>query len=188
MSKYILSCIKLKGWVQMDFFKQLFHKKEVNQAGSKKKQKAEVKRVEFEQKVDDYFAYLLTIYNDYVDQYNKNKAIRELINKKTEAEAYIRNIDNGIRLTQKAYDQINSAPYVYEIPKSIQQYMSACKQQFLLNLEHNLKRDKVIKDLILNQKSNSTMQDANELLANADQHLDSAMNYMEKARENVVNL
>jgi hypothetical protein len=176
----------------MDFFKQLFKKSEgtTGQNGKNKKRKGEEKRLKYQQKVDDYFAYLLTIYNDYVDQYNKNKAIRELINKKTETEAYLRNIDNGIRLTQKAYDQINSAPYVYEIPKAIQQYMSACKQQFLLNLEHNLKRDKVIKDLILNQnqKSNSTMQDANELLAKADQHLDSAMNYMEKARKNVVNL
>ena len=63
----------------------------------------------------------MTIYNDYVDKYNKNKAIRDLINKKTEAEAYIRNIDNGIRLSQKAYSQISSAPYVYEIPKSTQQ-------------------------------------------------------------------
>jgi hypothetical protein len=175
----------------MGFFKDLFQKSnKTDQAGITKKQKTEEKRLKFEQKVDDYFAYLLTIYNNYVDQYNKNKAIRDLINKKTEAEAYIRNIDNGIRLSQKAYDQIQSAPYVYEIPKSIQQYMSACKQQFLLNLEHNLKRDEAIKELILNQNENhnKTMQHANELLAKADQHLDSAMNYMEKARENMVNL
>src|SRR3954462_9992694 len=124
----------------MNFFKRLFHKNiEDDQAGIMKKRKSEEKRLEFEQKVDDYFAYLLTIYNDYVDQYNKNKAIRDLINKKTEeetyirnkkteVEAYIRNIDNGIRLSQKAYSQISSAPYVYEIPKSTQQYMSACKQ------------------------------------------------------------
>ena len=175
----------------MNFFKRLFHKNnEDGQAGITKKQESEEKRIEFEQKVDDYFAYLLTIYNDYVDQYNKNKAIRDLINKKTEAEAYIRNIDNGIRLSQKAYNQISSAPYVYEIPKSIQQYMSACKQQFLLNLEQNINRDEVIREVILNQNENhhKTMEHANELLAKADLHLDSAMNYMEKARENVVNL
>ena len=175
----------------MGFFKRLFQKRnEGNQAVITKKQKAEEKKVEFELKVDDYFAYILTIYNDYVDQYNQNKAIRELINKESESQAYIRNIENGIRLSQKAYNQISSAPYVYEIPKSIQQYMSACKQQFLLNLEHNLKRDEVIKEIILNQNENhhKTMEHANELLAKADQHLDSAMNYMEKARENVVNM
>jgi hypothetical protein len=188
VSKYIP-----QGGSVMNFFKQLFHKNnEVDQAGNKKKQKAEKKRFEYEQKVNDYFAYLLTIYNDYVDQYNKNKAIRDLINNKTEAEAYIRNIDNGIRLSQKAYNQISSAPYVYEIPKSIQQYMSACKQQFLLNLEQNINRDEVIKKVILNENENEnyhkTMEHANELLAKADQHLDSAMNYMQKARENVVNM
>src|SRR3954453_15974341 len=103
----------------MGFFKDLFQKSnKTDQAGITKKQKTEEKKLKFEKKIDDYFAYLLTIYNDYVDQYNKNKAIRDLINKKTEAEAYIRNIDNGIRLSQKAYSQISSALYVYEIPKS----------------------------------------------------------------------
>ena len=48
----------------------------------------------------------------------------------------------------------------------------------------------MFKELILDENENhhKNMEHANELLAKADQHLDSAMNYMEKARENVVNL
>ncbi|WP_338469414.1 hypothetical protein R4Z10_11310 [Niallia sp. XMNu-256] len=170
----------------MNFLKRFFKREDVYHPPTREflNKKTEENQLIMKQKVDDYFAYLLTVYNNYVDDYNKNKAIRELLNKETEIEAYIRNIDNGIRLTGKAMEQIKSAPYVYQLPKSIQQYLSASKTQFLLSLEHHLKRDEVIKQLLTNQKNLAlTMDDANAFLAKSDQHLNSAMHYMDTARE-----
>lgn len=170
----------------MNLFKRLFNLNTEPDPQSEKIQMklTDEKILNIKHKVEDYFAYLLTIYNDYVEQYNKNKAYREIINKNTEREAYLRNIDNGIRLSIKTIQHIKSAPYVYDLPKSIQQYMSASKTQFLLSLEHYVKRDEVIKNILTTGNDHTvTMDHADELLAKADQHLDSAINYMDKARE-----
>ena len=171
----------------MNFFKRLFNLKAgPNPQRDKIKNKnLEEKLFNIKHKVETYFAYLLTIYNDYVEQYNKNKAFRDMINKNTEPEAYIRNIDNGIHLTLKAIQRVESAPYVYDLPKSIQQYMSASKIQFILSLEHYVERDEIIKKILTNNQDSHTvtMDQADEVLAKADQHLHSAMNYMEKSKE-----
>ena len=131
----------MKGAVQMNLFKRLFNKNDKTKLHKKEEKLSN----ELQQKVDDYFGYLLMIYNNYVEQYNRNKALRGFINKDTNVDAYIRNIDNGIRITKKATEHIKTSPYVYEIPKSIGQFMSSTKTQFLLSLEHYMKRDDVIK-------------------------------------------
>ncbi|WP_428908244.1 hypothetical protein [Niallia sp. Krafla_26] len=168
----------------MNLFKRLFNKNDA----TKHHRKTEFSE-ELRLKVDDYFAYLLTIYNNYVEQYNQNKAIRDSINKNLDVEAYLRNMDNGIRLTKKASEHIKTSPYVYEIPKSVGQFMSASRTQFLLSLENYIERDELIKRILTQQVDDRlAMDDANELLAKADQHLNSAMNYMEKTRDLVYSI
>jgi hypothetical protein len=99
---------------------------QINKRGQKKKSKILLQR----QRVDDQIFYLLNIYENYAKHYNQNEDLAESIDLQKNIKSYLENIEHGIILTKSVYEKVQQLPYVYEIPKSTQQYLEAAKKNF----------------------------------------------------------
>ncbi|KAA9023600.1 hypothetical protein [Niallia endozanthoxylica] len=172
----------------------IFHRftkkdKENNKDGKKENVNKKQKKNELKMKqVDHYFGYLLTIYNEFADKYAENEDFKEGLN--PHSKEYIKNLEHGIQLTKKAYDKINAIPYVYDIPKTTQQYMKSSKEQFLMNLENYIKRDEVIKKAIAEAaETGNKIEIFDEFTipftVKAQFHMETATTYMDQARESI---
>ncbi|WP_394232203.1 hypothetical protein [Niallia oryzisoli] len=152
--------------------------------GKTKKIKDELKL----KQVDQFFGYLLTIYNEFADKYSENEEVRQGL--KPHSKEYLKNLEHGIALTKKAHDKIKAIPYVYNIPKTTQQYMKSSKEQFLLNLENYIKRDETIKNKSVEAIESGLITEISDefiipFTVKAQFHMESATNYMDQARQSV---
>lgn len=164
----------------MGIFKTLM-KTEKTSWGSSGKKERQI------QKVDDFIAYLLNLYNNYTEQYDENEALRESLNIHVNVDKYLDNVEYGIVLTRNAQDRIKTLPFVYDLPKGAQEYLRASKNEILSHLDYYIKRDELVKRTISETKNNGTSraqnkEDANQLIIKAHIHFESAIGYMERAR------
>jgi len=162
----------------------IFHRLTKKEKENKKQKKNELKM----KQVDHYFGYLLTIYNEFADKYAENEDVKQVL--KPYSKEYLKRLEHGIQLTKKAYDKINAIPYVYDIPKTTQQYMKSSKEQFLMNLENYIKRDEFIKKTILEAgETGKKIEISDEFTmpftVKAQFHMETATTYMDQARESV---
>ncbi|WP_285767542.1 hypothetical protein [Peribacillus sp. SI8-4] len=169
-------------------------KQRFNEIDRQKKLQEKQNKINIQEKlVDEYFINLTKLYNEWGDAYNNNEELRESIDIEGELDAFLENFDTGILLTNNLFDRVELLPDVYEVPKPVQQYIKASKEQYLLNLEFHIKRDETIKNGVIEFLEKGEIVEhppelVNQYLNKAHLHLETAQSNMVKARQSIHNI
>lgn len=133
---------------------------------------------------------ILTIYNDWAEDYLELERMRGDLDIEFDFEDYFQNLDESILLSQSAYEEIELVPETFEVPVIAQQYLAKVKENFLLALQCHVKRNESFKYGILEtiEKGIATeypIELTNQFLDKAEFYIKSGKRYIDKAIQSV---